>query len=231
MHLFFDCEFTDFNRPRPISLGLVSESGEKFYREIADRWKLGQCSLFVVAWVLPLLSSGYTRRKLEQLLGPHLDLIQYWSNGDGQFPDSSRPVLENALEAEEELARHADFLGIRPDPSTLRVRKNPFLKARLKRLKPADLLCGEQATSARQASRDLEQWLADFGECTLFVDSDFDILVLLELFGGILPPGLELALLQQPEAEDIRTRFFQAGGRRHHALDDARALRQVWLEQ
>lgn len=58
MILFLDTEFTDFQQPDLISLGLVSECGRhEFYAERND-FDLAQCSDFVQSTVLPKLGQG-----------------------------------------------------------------------------------------------------------------------------------------------------------------------------
>ena len=36
MRFFLDTEFTDLEKPKLISLGIVAESGQQFYRESTD---------------------------------------------------------------------------------------------------------------------------------------------------------------------------------------------------
>lgn len=58
MILFLDTEFTDFQQPDLISLGLVSECGRyEFYAERND-FDLARCSDFVRSMVLPKLGQG-----------------------------------------------------------------------------------------------------------------------------------------------------------------------------
>lgn len=54
MRVFLDTEFTNFNLPELISLGLVTEDGREFYAERTD-FSREACSAFVHAHVLPLL--------------------------------------------------------------------------------------------------------------------------------------------------------------------------------
>lgn len=56
LRIFFDCEFEDL-RPGAglISIGFVSEAGERLYVELADGWDRGRCNSFVLGTVLPLL--------------------------------------------------------------------------------------------------------------------------------------------------------------------------------
>lgn len=53
--LFLDTEFTCFQDPQLISLGLVATSGEEFYAEVP--YAVDACSEFVRDVVLPLLGS------------------------------------------------------------------------------------------------------------------------------------------------------------------------------
>lgn len=57
MRIFIDTEFTGFEEPRLISLGLVTDAGEAWYAELADGWSMHDCTDFVRESVLPLLSS------------------------------------------------------------------------------------------------------------------------------------------------------------------------------
>ena len=56
MRLFLDTEFTDFQQPRLISVGLVCEDGHACYCALADGWHPSLCSPFVRETVLPLLN-------------------------------------------------------------------------------------------------------------------------------------------------------------------------------
>jgi 3' exoribonuclease, RNase T-like len=55
--IFIDTEFTDFQNPELISIGLVTEDGQhEFYAELPVDY--GKCNDFVLAIVLPQLSRG-----------------------------------------------------------------------------------------------------------------------------------------------------------------------------
>jgi len=56
--IFMDTEFTDFDYPQLISIGLVSESGERFYAEMSNGWSREGCSPFVAQTILPQLTAG-----------------------------------------------------------------------------------------------------------------------------------------------------------------------------
>lgn len=57
MKLILDCEFTQLNQnTKLISLALVSETGDEFYVELTDTYRLEECSDFVIHNVLPQLS-------------------------------------------------------------------------------------------------------------------------------------------------------------------------------
>jgi hypothetical protein len=58
MLLFLDTEYTGYGQATPqlISLALVAEDGKReFYVEIADTWRVADCTEFVKREVLPLL--------------------------------------------------------------------------------------------------------------------------------------------------------------------------------
>lgn len=57
-HVFLDCEFTNFDQPKLISIALVTEDGKhSFYAELTDTYKYADCSEFVIENVLPLLDA------------------------------------------------------------------------------------------------------------------------------------------------------------------------------
>lgn len=65
--IFLDTEFTDRSNPKLIALGLVNLSGDRtFYAELTDTYEIDQCSPFVRAEVLPLLSGGETQMTTER---------------------------------------------------------------------------------------------------------------------------------------------------------------------
>jgi hypothetical protein len=55
--VFLDTEFTDFVRPRLISIGMAARSGQHFYAEVPYSDK--ECSEFVRKTVIPLLGIGF----------------------------------------------------------------------------------------------------------------------------------------------------------------------------
>lgn len=55
-YVFLDTEFTSFEKPELISIGLVTLNGEEFYAEV--EYDLEVCSLFVRKTVIPLLSNA-----------------------------------------------------------------------------------------------------------------------------------------------------------------------------
>jgi len=55
--IFLDTEFTEFDNPELISLGLASLNGKEFYAEVP--FTCSSCSQFVLDVVLPLLSDTY----------------------------------------------------------------------------------------------------------------------------------------------------------------------------
>lgn len=77
MLVFFDTEFTELHpEAKLISVGLAAEDGREFYAELADTWRLDDCSDFVRAEVLPHLEGGQylmTRAELCLALGNWLE--------------------------------------------------------------------------------------------------------------------------------------------------------------
>lgn len=69
MLIFFDTEFTELGLdPRLISIGFVSESGQReFYAELEDTYQLADCSDFVRESVLPHLQGGNARMSVQEL--------------------------------------------------------------------------------------------------------------------------------------------------------------------
>ncbi len=59
MNIFIDTEFTDFQGPELISIGLVSDNDQKFYGERND-YTRDNCSTFVKEVVLPQLGKRPT---------------------------------------------------------------------------------------------------------------------------------------------------------------------------
>lgn len=59
--IFLDTEFTDFKKPKLISIGMVDTHGHEFYAELSG-WKDGDCSTFVYDEVLPNLSGRQSGR-------------------------------------------------------------------------------------------------------------------------------------------------------------------------
>ena len=69
MLIFFDTEFSDLGvDPRLISIGLVSEDGERtFYAELSDTYKPNDCGEFARLAVLPKLEGGDALMSLREL--------------------------------------------------------------------------------------------------------------------------------------------------------------------
>lgn len=60
INVFLDTEFTNFEFPSLISIGLVSDTGAEFYAEVP--YSRNECSEFVLEVVIPLLDRGVARR-------------------------------------------------------------------------------------------------------------------------------------------------------------------------
>ena len=69
MLIFFDTEFSDLGvDPRLVSIGLVSEDGERtFYAELSDTYKPNDCGEFARLAVLPKLEGGDALMSLHEL--------------------------------------------------------------------------------------------------------------------------------------------------------------------
>lgn len=67
--IFFDTEFSGLIiDPKLISIGLISEDGERsFYAELTDTWTADECDFFVQEAVLPLLEGGDCRMTMAEL--------------------------------------------------------------------------------------------------------------------------------------------------------------------
>ena len=110
MILFLDTEFTDFQQPDLISIGLVSECDRyEFYAERND-FDLARCSDFVQSTVLPKLGqgpSGVDRANLAKALRAWLENVHSF--------DSQGPVLVlYDFDTDFDLFRQA-LLGQMPD--------------------------------------------------------------------------------------------------------------------
>lgn len=58
INVFLDCEFTNFDQPKLISIALVTEDSKlSFYAELTDTYTREDCSDFVIETVLPLLDA------------------------------------------------------------------------------------------------------------------------------------------------------------------------------
>lgn len=102
--LFLDTEFTDFDYPQLISIGLVAESGERFYAELADGWCHEACSPFVREQILPQLIGGhflqecvYARRRLYEWLEARCGPVRVVTDAPGYDWPLMTALLENDL--------------------------------------------------------------------------------------------------------------------------------------
>jgi len=237
MNIFLDTEFTDLSKPRLISLGLVSEDRQEFYRELTDTWTLDQCSLFVIAWVLPLLDDGNTERRLKERLEMHLELVRYLTDSNNQFAKTKVPTLDSAIASQPDLAEHLSFLETSFEQETLRVAQDRFLGERLSALVPEDLL-GEGAMPSWQVAEELLAWLGSFDEpTTIHVDHVFDkelLESLLDDWGVALTDRVRVNFFALDnnvslDTSEVMANFYRSGGRLHHALDDAKSMRLAWM--
>jgi hypothetical protein len=74
--IFVDTEFTNFESPKLISIGLVALSGEEFYAEA--EYNQYECSKFVQEYVIPLLSeeSKYSLHDIRERLLRWIELVR-----------------------------------------------------------------------------------------------------------------------------------------------------------
>lgn len=80
LRIFFDTEFTELGvDPRLISIGLVSEDGERtFYAELSDTYQLKDCSDFARQAVLPQLEGGAVLLTMAELGVRLYEWIKYF---------------------------------------------------------------------------------------------------------------------------------------------------------
>lgn len=220
MRFFLDTEFTCLVRPQLISIGMVSEDGQEFYRELKDTWTIAGCSLFVLGWVLPWLSDGKTGDCLSSRLQSSLDLIQHETDNDNLFPKQKEELLKHQISSDPDLMDHFRFLQEK-DTSDLYVRNNPFLAVPLKGLRPESILAGEQVQTRNQVSLDLLAWLESFsGDPIISVDSYYDK----DLLKTLIDRPLKFELVPNFASHSSELQL-------HHALDDAKALRMGYLAE
>jgi hypothetical protein len=88
--IFLDTEFTDFDYPQLISIGLVSESSERFYAEMSNGWSREGCSAFVAQTILPQLTAGdflqercYAGRRLADWMVQHVGPVRVVTDAPG----------------------------------------------------------------------------------------------------------------------------------------------------
>lgn len=213
MQIFLDTEFTSLDKPRLISIGLVADNGQEFYRELADGWKLGECNMFVLARVLPLLSAGRVGGKLFSLLDMHLDLLRYECDFDNQFSDQKEQLLLTNIQLNSDLRDHQRFLINNKDPGGTWISRNPFTQ-QIARLEPVDLLTGDPAQPRKRVKQDLLDWLTRFQKVEICCDYDGDY----KLFKELLDKPFNWRLIENMA---VRGPDWEM----HHALSDARAMK------
>ncbi|MEZ4600753.1 MAG: hypothetical protein R2940_13270 [Syntrophotaleaceae bacterium] len=229
--VFLDTEFTHLDAPKLISIGLVSICGREFYAELTDGWGLQDCSLFVLGQVLPLLDNEDAKTVLRSCLGDLFDVLRWLTaeNLDERRMLLASPAVQRAMLHEHRWAlEHTGMIDL-PAAAI------PRLAESLSRLELAELIKGKVGRTRRQAAKELATWFAEFhGPVRIIADSPLDHQVaqrLLRSLGGF-PPDLYFGLLSDLGLtinHEVREAFFIGGGRRHHALDDARALHRSSL--
>lgn len=114
MDIFIDTEFTDLSSDaKLISIGMIANSGEKFYVELTDTWTYEDCSEFVKEVVLPLLdalerprppnnASIYHRLTLQECrfalehwIASFMEPVQFWSDSPSHDWKWIRAIFAN----------------------------------------------------------------------------------------------------------------------------------------
>lgn len=237
---FLDAEFTHFDSPIIISLGLVSDNGEEFYRELSDTWNLAECSLFVVGQVLPALDGGLFGQVLSDRLGGKFELIREKTKDDEHSCDPSRnPALAAALRDEEDFAVK---LALEEAVGEQRVRDFPVLLSALAEIELPTVLRGNSAATAGQVGADLSCWLEGQGQIEICYNYETDRVLFEQLLGmGAGAASLDISYVYLPlfdlwdgeaqlEAVHGSMDRGEPGKLNHHALDDARFFRHFWLQ-
>lgn len=153
MFLFLDTEFTDFQQPDLISIGLVSECDRyEFYAERND-FDIARCSDFVRSMILPKLGqgpSGVGRADLATALRAWLEKVH-------AFESESEVLVLYDFDTDFELFRQA-LLGQMPiwiEGANVAEEINPFIWAR------EGLMDSPDAHHALHDARELRaDWLA-----------------------------------------------------------------------
>jgi hypothetical protein len=238
---FLDTEFTHFDSPKIISLGLVGDNGEEFYRELSDTWNLAECSLFVVGQVLPTLDGGRFGQVLSDRLGGKFELIREETKEEGHSCDpSSNPALAASLWVEEDFAAK---LAMEEAIGEQRVQDFPVLLSELADIDLATAIRGANAATACQTGADLSCWLEDFqGQIEICYNYETDRALfeqLLHMGAGAASLDISYVYLSLFDLWDGKDQLEVVHGSmdrgehgkiNHHALDDARFFRSFWLQ-
>ena len=224
--IFLDTEFTSIDAPRLISIGLVSSSGREFYAELIDSWNLGECSLFVLGQVLPLLDEGGAGMVLQERLGDLYHVIRWLTAEDLEARKKmmADPEVQQALVKEHRWA--LEYTGLQDLPAAAA----PRIAEALDGLEVSELIQGTAGRKRLETAKELAAWLTELpGPVRIIADSPLDHQLIQKLLraSGAFPKGLFFGLLQDLGYQvnnAAREAFFSVSGRRHHALDDARAL-------
>lgn len=100
--IFIDCEFTDFEIPALLSIGLVADDGGELYVELAGESHLDGASTFVLDTVAPqfglLPHAVITRKELGHLVGAWLVELGHSSIDVAYDFHTDYDLLERALQ-------------------------------------------------------------------------------------------------------------------------------------
>jgi hypothetical protein len=238
--VWLDTEFTHFDSPELISLGMVSAQGDEFYVELADNWTPARCSMFVLGQALPHLAEGATQNFLSDILGDLFELIRWLTaeNLQEKREMMKKKQLQGAISRECDLA-----LAWEADPAFCDLTINDVSRVGeiMKGVGAEALTSGSYARTRSQAAGELANWLNRMGRPVVVADNPVDHQLLRTFLNQsgtalnqvqfmLLPHLSPTRVSKWPKVHQAREDYYVLGGRRHHALDDARALARWWRE-
>lgn len=238
--VFLDTEFTHFKNSQLVSIGLVSECGKEFYAEPTDSWQVGETSIFTLSHVLYLLNDGKAENILRDRLGDYFDILRWLTDAECELQNAN---INSLIDKVENFKQFSSWLEI-PKLDLERVKNIPYLSQKLSNITPA-VLSGREDLSFDVAQR-LKLWLESIGpEVDIVLDfiTDWNLFVkILQDAGVVLSNTVRAKSVKEAfgdtNGDDAATvcrrvkkeEQYRRGLRRHHALDDARALRSAWFQ-
>lgn len=246
--VFLDTEFTNLNDPRLISIGIASACGREFYVELHDGWTLGDCSLFTLTQVLPFLAEGRMAERLQQVLGDKYSILKCHTNDPPDWEVLANP--NNIFSPElwswvGELESISPLLDPRgkigePNLGALLVEDAPVLVEAARDIDLAAVMGRSGGLTRSEAASALSHWIASFPgpvQMAWNYAPDRDLVKGLLKDGPGHPENLDFFPLAFPANCDplFLVEIKKAGevqlkqcGKRHHALEDARAFLTRW---